>query len=101
MFTILTVHLANLVLQILEKVGGQLRELDISGSVRQHLSDEGLRAVSQWCLKLEVLSLSLLENITGESLLPLFQDTSRTPQLHKLLLSCRKVGGWRVFICQQ
>ncbi|XP_064601185.1 F-box/LRR-repeat protein 2-like [Liolophura sinensis] len=78
--------------KILEKVGGQLRELDISGSVRQHISDEGLQAVSQCCGKLEVLSLSLLENITGESLLPLFQDTSRTPQLRKLLLSCRKMN---------
>ena len=59
------------------------------------LTDEGLKSIPKFCMNLEHLALSLLSEITGATLIPLFKDTSRAMKFRKLNLSFRKV---RLFI---
>ena len=55
------------------------------------LTDEGLESIPKFCMNLEHLALSLLSEITGATLIPLFKDTSRAMKFRKLNLSFRKV----------
>ena len=55
------------------------------------LTDKGLRAVTEYCMNLEHLALSLLSEITGVTLIPLFKDSARALKLKTLNLSCRRV----------
>ena len=73
--------------------------LDISGGFSKTLTDEGLRAVTKHCFQLCELYLSLLTEITGITLGPIFQDPERAANFHKLYLSCREVSGSDYFFC--
>ena len=55
------------------------------------LTDEGLKAVTDNCMNLEHLALSLLSEITGVTLIPLFKDSPRALKFKTLRLSCRRV----------
>ena len=55
------------------------------------LTDEGLSAIPKYCMNLEHIALSLLSEVTGVTLIPLFKDSSRASKFKKLNLSCRKV----------
>ena len=76
----------------MEKIGKNLTHLDLSGSVMASISDDGLRSITKHCCKLQNLALSLIRDITGESLIPMFEDKARAEGITSLLLSCKKVG---------
>ena len=61
------------------------------------LTDQGLGAITEHCTNLEHLMLSLLSDITGVTLIPLFQDSSRALKFKTLRMACRRV---RIFICE-
>lgn len=75
--------------QVLETVGPNLELLDISGSFSKSLTDEGLRSVAKHCIRLQELCLSLLTQISGVTLMPLFQVPERAANFRKLYFSCR------------
>ncbi|PVD30524.1 hypothetical protein C0Q70_09791 [Pomacea canaliculata] len=75
--------------QILKHIGPRLESLDISGGFCRNLTDEGLKAVTKYCVKLEELCLSLLGQIQGLTLIPMFQQQERAVCFKKLYLSCK------------
>ncbi|KAK7494713.1 hypothetical protein BaRGS_00014111 [Batillaria attramentaria] len=79
--------------QVLETIGPNLESLDISGGFSKSLTDEGLRAVSKYCVKLQELCLSLLSQVTGVTLVPVFQTAERALNFRKLYLSCRMLDA--------
>lgn len=77
--------------QIMEKRGSHLSEIDLSGMRKSDFTDEGLRAISKYCMSLEELNISMCHTFTGNTLLPLLEDAERAPHLRKLYLSSRQV----------
>ena len=77
----------------MEKLGAQLTFLDLSGSMMCRLTDVGMSSIADYCTKLEMLGIRLLKDVTGLSLVPLFEDHKRAPRLESLLISLRKVSG--------
>lgn len=77
--------------QILSHIGENLTFLDLCGGVMGKLTDEGLESIPKYCMNLEHLALSLLSEITGFTLIPLFKDTSRAMKFRKLNLSFRRL----------
>ncbi|KAK7110296.1 F-box/LRR-repeat protein 2-like [Littorina saxatilis] len=77
--------------KILEHVGSNLETLDISGGFTKTLTDEGLRAITKHCRQLQEMCLSLLTQVTGVTLSPIFQDPKRANNFRKLYLSCREL----------
>lgn len=75
----------------MEKRGASLSEIDLSGMRKSDFTDEGLRAISQYCTSLEILNISMCHMFTGDTLLPLLEDPARAPHLYKLFLSSKKV----------
>lgn len=78
--------------QIMEKRGSHLSEIDLSGMRKSDFTDEGLRAISKYCMSLEELNISMCHTFTGNTLQPLLEDAERAPHLRKLYLSSRQVG---------
>lgn len=65
----------------------------MSGGVPEnHLTDSGLKAVSDYCYNLEALFLSLLSTPGCTGLLPLLQDPKRACKLKMLSISIREVS---------
>ena len=56
------------------------------------LTDDGLSAITTYCMNLEHIALSLLTEVTGVTLIPLLRDSSRAAKFTKLNLSCRRVS---------
>lgn len=91
-FSLASVYIKPLVsLQIMEKRGASLSEIDLSGMRKSDFTDEGLRAISQYCTSLEILNISMCHMFTADTLLPLLEDPARAPHLYKLFLSSKKV----------
>lgn len=78
-------------MQILSVIGPQLEHLDLSGGIVSPLTDEGLRAIPKYCHNIQELVLSILKQITGVTLLPLFRNEARAMNITKLLISCTEV----------
>lgn len=78
--------------KIMEKRGASLSEIDLSGMRKSDFTDEGLRAISQYCTSLEILNISMCHMFTGDTLLPLLEDPARAPHLYKLFLSSKKIN---------
>ncbi|XP_041368563.1 F-box/LRR-repeat protein 2-like [Gigantopelta aegis] len=76
--------------QILHYVGENLLDLDISGGAFANLTDEGLKAIAQYCVNLQKLSLSMLRDVTCVTLTPLLED-SRASQITELHLSNKNI----------
>ncbi|XP_022345873.2 uncharacterized protein LOC111138289 [Crassostrea virginica] len=77
--------------KIMEKRGSHLSEIDLSGMRKSDFTDEGLRAISKYCMSLEELNISMCHTFTGSTLLPLLEDAARALHLRKLYLSSRQI----------
>ena len=84
--------LCFLTFKILSYIGENLTFLDLSGGVMGRLTDDGLSAITTYCMNLEHIALSLLTEVTGVTLIPLLRDSSRAAKFTKLNLSCRRVS---------
>lgn len=72
--------------KLLSSIGFQLLKLDLSGSFNK-FTDDALRWVAEFCTQLQNFGLSLLSNLTGIELLPMFQNPKRASQLETLLVA--------------
>lgn len=77
--------------QIVEKIGHRLLDLNLSGIGVNEITDKGLKAVSKYCTHLEALHISMLREVTGISLLPIFADPERASRLKTLAANCKKM----------
>ncbi|KAK3600851.1 hypothetical protein CHS0354_014217 [Potamilus streckersoni] len=83
--------------KILQYTGACLLELDLSGGQGTALTDAGLSFVTQYCIRLESLAISLLRNVTGISLIPIFQNPERAACIKSLFLSVRNLDSEMLF----
>lgn len=77
--------------KILEKLGGSLESVDIRGS--HNITDDGLAAVAEYCVKLQKLDLSICRQVTGRTLRPLLEDPKRAQLLTKVFICCSKMDS--------
>lgn len=75
--------------QIVEKIGKQITELNISGIGLNMITDSGLQAVASHCTNLESLHISLLREVTGFSLRPIFVDPKRASKIRVLSVNSK------------
>ncbi|KAH9520358.1 hypothetical protein Btru_060591 [Bulinus truncatus] len=77
--------------QITEKIGYRLLDLNLSGIGVNEITDKGLKAVAKYCTNLEALHISMLREVTGFSLAPIFIDTKRASRIKELAANCKKM----------
>lgn len=78
-------------LQIMEKRGVSLSEIDLSGMRKSDFIDEGLRAISQYCTFLEIFNISMCYMFIGDILFLLLEDSFRVFYFYKFFLFLKKV----------
>ncbi|BFY97345.1 hypothetical protein BsWGS_00392 [Bradybaena similaris] len=75
--------------RIVEKIGHRLADLNLSGIGSHEITDAGLKSVAKYCTVLKSLHISLLRQVTGVTLLPLFIDHDRASRIQKLSANCK------------
>ncbi|KAL3863368.1 hypothetical protein ACJMK2_005126 [Sinanodonta woodiana] len=87
--------------KILQYIGAGLLELDLSGGQGAAITDAGLAFVTQYCIRLESLAISLLRHVTGISLIPIFQNPERAACIRSLFLSVRNLDSEMLFFAAE
>ncbi|XP_055876177.1 F-box/LRR-repeat protein 2-like [Biomphalaria glabrata] len=77
--------------QIAEKIGNRLLGLNLSGIGVNEITDIGLKAVAKYCTHLEALHISMLREVTGVTLAPIFLDPNRASKITELAANCKKM----------
>lgn len=91
-FSLVSVYIKFFVfLQIMEKRGVSLSEIDLSGMRKSDFTDEGLRAISQYCTFLEIFNISMCYMFIGDILFLLLEDSVRVFYFYKFFLFLKKV----------
>lgn len=91
-FSLVSVYIKFFVfLQIMEKRGVSLSEIDLSGMRKSDFTDEGLRAISQYCIFLEIFNISMCYMFIGDILFLLLEDSVRVFYFYKFFLFLKKV----------
>lgn len=91
-FSLVSVYIKFFVfLQIMEKRGVSLSEIDLSGMRKSDFIDEGLRAISQYCTFLEIFNISMCYMFIGDILFLLLEDSVRVFYFYKFFLFLKKV----------
>lgn len=91
-FSLVSVYIKFFVfLQIMEKRGVSLSEIDLSGMRKSDFIDEGLRAISQYCIFLEIFNISMCYMFIGDILFLLLEDSVRVFYFYKFFLFLKKV----------
>ncbi|GFO23898.1 F-box/lrr-repeat protein 20, partial [Plakobranchus ocellatus] len=75
--------------QIVEQIGCQITELNVSGIGVNVITDVGLQSVAKFCTSLECLHISLLRQVTGQSLKPIFLDAKRASKIRVLSVNSK------------
>ncbi|KAK3776751.1 hypothetical protein RRG08_040317 [Elysia crispata] len=75
--------------QIVEKIGKQIIELNVSGIGLNMITDSGLKAVATYCKNLECLHISLLREVTGFTLKPIFLEPKRASKIRVLSINSK------------
>ena len=65
--------------------------LDISGTISDSLTDEGLKAISRYCKSLEELEFSMCHRLTLSTIVPLLENPDTALLIRKLFVSTKKV----------
>ncbi|XP_052099958.1 F-box/LRR-repeat protein fbxl-1-like isoform X1 [Mytilus californianus] len=78
--------------QILQHIGKGLICLDISGTVSNTLTDEGLKSVTRYCKSLEQLDFSMCHSLTLTTLVPLLENPDTAMLIKKLFVSTKKLN---------
>ncbi|XP_050398386.1 F-box/LRR-repeat protein 20 [Patella vulgata] len=89
--------------KVLEKIGKDLVLLDVSGygGFTKNLTDVGVAAISKYCHNLESLKISMLADVTGETLIPLFQDRKRASKIVNLSVNCKQTSLKVIYLVVQ
>ncbi|CAG2229123.1 F-box/LRR-repeat protein 2-like [Mytilus edulis] len=78
--------------QILQHIGKGLICLDISGTITDKLTDQGLKSVTKYCKSLEQLDFSMCHRLTLTTLVPLLENPDRAMLIKKLFVSTKKLN---------
>lgn len=55
------------------------------------ITDRGLKSVAKYCTHLDALHISMLREVTGSTLMPIFTDPERASKIKTLAANCKKV----------
>lgn len=77
----------------MQHIGKGLICLDISGTITDKLTDQGLKSVTKYCKSLEQLDFSMCHRLTLTTLVPLLENPDRAMLIKKLFVSTKKVNS--------